>query len=223
MVINMICFLIILVAIAIVIFFIPIKFTIYTNIKGKNVYSVDNTDTKDQICVTLKILGVIPIYSYNKGKKNKKRKVTKVTISKIYSAIKNSVAEEEFKISNFTKKIFSWCRKVRFKKLVLVAGFNTEDYVKNAYINASMNSIICMIINANQDRFDFNKLYYQVAISDYNYYLNLDTVITFSLYKNIDVFITIIRFIFNLKKETNNDVKSNENNSPILKSLNFGK
>lgn len=219
----MIYFLIILVAIAIFLFFIPVKFTIYTNIKGKNVYNVDNADTKDQVCITLKILGVIPIYSYNKGKKNKKRKKKTVTISNIYKAIKNSVAEEEFKIINFTKKILSWCRKVKFKKLVIIAGFNTEDYVKNAYINASLNSVICMIINANQDRFDFNKLYYQVAISDYNYYLNLDTVITFSLYKNIDVFITIIKFIFNLKKETNNDVKNNENSPPILKSLSFGK
>lgn len=224
LVINMIYFLIILAAFIALLFFIPIKFTIYTNIKGKNVYYVENLKQKNKACVSLKILGFIPIYVYNKEKKDKKDKKenkSNISIGKIYNAIKNSVAEEEFKITNFTKKILSWCRKVKFKKLVLVVGFNTEDYVKNAYINSSLNSIICMVINKNQDRFDFNNLYYQVAISDFNYYLTLDTVITFSLYRNIDVFITIIKFIFNLKKESNSNDKNNSNENILAKSLKF--
>ena len=222
---NMIYFFIILVAIVALLFFIPIKFTIYTNVKGQNVYYVDNSPPKNKAYVSLKILGFIPIYVYNKEKKDRKNKESKknnITIGKIYNAIKNSVAEEEFKITNFTKKILSWCRKIKFKKLVLVVGFNTEDYVKNAYINSSLNSIICMIINKNQDRFNFNKLYYQVAISDYNYYLNIDTVISFSLYRNIDVFITIVKFIFNLKKEADNNEVKSTNNILNAKGLNLG-
>lgn len=224
MVINMIYFLIILAAFIALLFFIPIKFTIYTNIKGENVYGVENSKQKNKAYVSLKILGFIPVYVYDKDKKDKKNKNDRqnsITIDKIYNAIKNSVAEEEFKLTNWTKKILSWCRKVKFKKLVLVAGFNTEDYVKNAYINASLNTIICMIINQNQDRFNFNNLYYQIAISDYNYYLTLDTVVTFSLYKNIDVFITIFKFIFNLKQENNKNTNNNINNID-LKSLGKG-
>jgi len=216
----MIYFLIVLAVLIALLFFVPIKFTIYTNIKGKNVHYVENLSAKNKAYVSLKILGFLPVYVYNKekkDKKNKKENKNNIAIRKIYNAIKKSVAEEEFKVTNFTKKILSWCRKVRFKKLVLVLGFNTEDYVKNAYINASLNSIICMIINGNQDRFNFNNLYYQVAISDYNYYLNLDTVITFSLCRNIDVFLTIIKFIFNLKKENNNDGKNNINDINALK------
>jgi len=222
----MIYFLIILVAIVALVFFIPIKFTIYTNTKGENVYCVENSKQKNKVYISLKILGCIPVYVYNKDKKDKKNKgenINNVSIGKIYNAIKNSVAEEEFKITNFTKKILSWCRKVKFKKLVLVVGFNTEDYVKNAYINSSLNSIICMIINKNQDRFNFKNLYYQVSISDYNYYLTVDTIITFSLFRNIDVFITIIKFIFNLKKGNNNNDKNNVNDTSTLKSLNIGK
>lgn len=226
MVINMIYFLIILAAIVALLFFIPIKFTIYTNIKGKNVYNVENSKQKNKAVISLRILGFIPVYVYDKEKKDKKnRKQNKnnITIGKIYNAVKNSADEEKFKITNFTKKILSWCRKVKFKKLILVYGFNTEDYVKNAYINASLNSIICMVINGNQDRFNFDNLYYQVSISDYNYYLTLDTVITFSLYRNLDVFIKIIKFIFNLKRENNNNQKRNIENVLNVKSLNFGK
>lgn len=219
----MIYFLIILVVFVALIFFIPIKFTIYTNIKGKNVYYVENTNKKNKVIISLKILGVIPIYVYNKERKDMKGKDGKITIDKMYNAIKNSVAEEDFKVSNFTKKILSWCRKVRFKKLVFAFGFNTEDYVKNSYINATLNSIICMTINANQDRVNFNNLYYQVSISDYNYYLNLDTIITFSLFRNIDVFITIFKFVFNLKKLNSNSSKIDKNGETSLKWLNFGK
>lgn len=206
----MIWFLIILLIVVALVFFIPIKFTIYANIKGKNVYCVENHKTKNKVIFSLKILGIIPIYIYDKEKRENKGKNSNVSISKIFNAIKNSVTEEEFKITNITKKIISWCNKVNFKKLILVVGFNTEDYVKNSYINASLNSIICMIINANQERFDFNNLYYQVGISDYSYYLAADTVITFSLYNNIDVFMTIIKLILTLKKES-----GEENNVPI--------
>ena len=206
----MIWFLIILLIVVALIFFIPIKFTIYANIKGKNVYCVENHKTKNKVIFSLKILGIIPIYIYDKEKRENKGKNSNVSISKIFNAIKNSVTEEEFKITNITKKIISWCSKVNFKKLILVVGFNTEDYVKNSYINASLNSIICMIVNANQERFDFNNRCYQVGISDYSYYLVADTVITFSLYNNIDVFMTIIKFILTLKKES-----GEENNVPI--------
>ena len=218
----MIYFLVILMIVIVAIFFIPIRFDIYTNLKGKSVYSCCNSNEKNKVKISLKILGFIPIYVYDKQKKEQKGKANKVTIGKIFKAIKNATAEEEFKITNFTKKILSWCRKVKFKKLVLVAGFNTNDYVKNAYINASLNSIICMIINKNEDRFNFNKLYYQVGISDYNYYLTVDSIITFSLFRNIDVFITIIKFIFNLKKENNKGVENDINSNSYLKDLKIG-
>ncbi len=222
MVINMIYFLVILMIVIVAIFFIPIRFDIYANLKGESVYYSYNLNEKNKVKISLKILGFIPIYVYNKQKKEQKGKTNKVTIAKIFKAIKKSAAEEEFKITNFTKKILSWCRKVRFKKLVLVVGFNTNDYVKNAYINASLNSIICMIINKNEDKFNFNKLYYQVGISDYNYYLTVDSIITFSLFRNIDVFITIIKFIFNLKKENNKGVENDINSNSYLNDLKIG-
>ena len=52
----MIYFVIILIAVIVAIFFIPIKLTIYTNLKGKNVHCVDNLKSKNKIIVNIKIL-----------------------------------------------------------------------------------------------------------------------------------------------------------------------
>lgn len=211
----MIWFLIILAVVIVTAFLIPIKVVIDTKLNGDNVYYVDNTKKKNDVTIIIKILGFIPVYKYNnndKKKKNvKKENNENLTVTEIIDVLKESISKEELKLNDLINKIFKWVKGVKFKKLILIGGFNTEDYVKNAYINASINSTICMYINANQDRFNLNKLYYQVSISDYNYYLTLDTVLSFPLLNNIDVFKTIIRIVHTFRKKKHEKNKQNNN------------
>ena len=212
---------IMLMAVIVAAFFIPIKIDIYTKIKGNNVYYVDNQKQKNDITIVIKIFGFLPVYKYNKNKKKirniKKGKTQTVTIKETLEILKRSVSKEEFKLNDLTNKIIKWGKKVKFHKFILIGGFNTEDYVKNAYINASINSIICMFINANQDNFNLKKLYYQVSISNYKYYLTLDATLSFPIINNIDVFKTIIQIIYRLKKKKREKEKQSINNIVINK------
>lgn len=213
----MIYFLIILAILIVAAFLIPINVVINTNFKGENVYYVDNQKEKNKLTIVIKIMGFIPIYKYTNDKKNKDKSNTqKLTIVEIIDVIKESFSKEEKGINNFISEFFKWGKRLKYRKFALIGGFNTEDYVKNAYINATINSLLCMYINANQDNFNLNKLYYQVAISNYKYYLTLDTIIAFPLFHNIDVFKTIIRIVHKFKKkkiDNQNDNMQNENSS----------
>lgn len=209
----MIYFIVVLIAVIVAAFLIPIKIDIYTKIKGKNVYYVDNQEQKNDVILSIKILGFIPVYKYNKNKKKENyqadKSSNKLAITDIIGVLKQSISKEELKITDLTKKLYRWGKRVNFHKFILIGGFNTEDYVKNAYINASINSIICMFINGNQDNFNLKKLYYQISISDYNYYLTLDTVLSFPVINNIDVLKTIISIIHKFKKTKSKKEKSN--------------
>ena len=73
MVINVI-YLIILVTVIVAIFFIPIKIDLYIKAKGKNVYYDYNLEEEsNNAVITIKILGVIPIFKYNYKKEKIKR------------------------------------------------------------------------------------------------------------------------------------------------------
>lgn len=201
-------FLVVLVTVIVAIFFIPIKIKVYVNIKGKNVYNVDNSGKKtNNFKIVVKILGFLPIYWYN----------SKNHIPKKENIIKNEYMKQEFKRKVKNKEIdvldlinyaLKTNKNIHFSKMVLVGGFNTEDYVKNAYINASLNTIICMIINANQKNFNLNKLYYQISISNYNYYLASDCIISFMLAHNIGSIMTFIKFYTKLNKGVKEKVRS---------------
>ena len=194
----MIYFLIIFISVIFFILFTSIKICIYGSVIGRNVYCTVPNENKNDINLVIKIMGFIPVYKYSGKKKTSKKDKN---ILDILNAIKNSFKIKQGKKESLTRKIFKLGETVKFEKLILIGGFNTEDYVKNAYINASINSIICMYINKNQDNFNLNKLYYQVSISDYTYYLSVDTKLSFRIIKNIDILLTIFRLIKNLKKE----------------------
>lgn len=210
---------IILASIIVAAFLVPIKIQIYTKIKGDNVYYVENIKQKNDIIVVIKLFGFLPVYKYNNKEKKLKNNETDrgITITGIIDVLKESVLKEEIKINDLTKKLFNWGKRVNFDKFILIGGFNTEDYVKNAYINASINSIICMFINANLDRFDLKKLYYQVSISNYKYYLMFDTTLSFPIIRNSDVLKVIVNIIFKLKKKERGKDKQNINNIVIDK------
>ena len=211
MVINVI-YLIILVTVIVAIFFIPIKIDLYIKAKGKNVYYDYNLEEEsNNAVITIKILGVIPIFKYNYKKEKIKREYVSI-LDYISSVIKKNQQEGRVSISDITKKSLKFLRKIKFEKLILIGGFNTEDYVKNTYLNASINTIICMIINGNQKKFNLNNLYYQVSISNYDYYLTLNSIIKFYLVHNIDMVFSIFCFILKTKRTMKKEIRRVEKN-----------
>lgn len=175
-------------------------------------YYDSNLDKKDNNAViTIKILGVIPIFKYNYKKGKTKRKYVYI-LDYISSVIKKNQQEGKISISDVTKKSLKFIKKIKFDKLVLIGGFNTEDYVKNTYLNASINTIICMIINGNQKKFNLNNLYYQVSISNYDYYLTLNSIIKFYLVHNIDMIFSIFCFILKTKRSMKKEIRRVEKN-----------
>lgn len=212
----------------------PIDIYVKAHVIGDNVYNEiehENSKKENQIELIIKIFKIIPIYSRNfvldriKERKQKdggnkeadiqkKDKQEEENISdnkekKVLEFIKNIINQKDY-IRNIYIKINKLLKNIKIRKLVFSLGFNTEDYVKNSYINASLCTIVCMLINGNQEKFDMKRLYYQVYISDYNYYFIADSKISFKLLNNRYLVENIRKLIVKTK---NNNKQANENNN----------
>lgn len=84
-----------------------------------------------------------------------------------------------------TKKILfkSIYNSIHFDKFILSLGINTFNPILNSYINAGLNTGICMYINKENRKFSFNKLYYQIYLSDAPCTVNTDIAICFFPFK----------------------------------------
>lgn len=177
MIISLVIFLLLL------IFFLPhdIKFNLhftcdklFTNFKRIN--NINNY-------IMIKLFGVLPVYKKNVFKNRKNKKNNKSNMSTTFSK---------------TKVIKQMINKVKFKQFVLSLGFNTGSYIVNSYINASLNTILCMYINSNQNRFKMNKLFYQTYIADHLVVLNFDGILSISI---ADTIYIILKEYFKAKKK----------------------
>ena len=148
-------------------------------------YFLDIKKTKGmESKITFKICGVIPIYYkklFEKKKVTKKQKENKI----------KKVFNNKDTISRFLKKSY-------IDKFVLSLGFNLDDYIANSYVNAALNTIICMYINLNQEKFNLKKLYYQTYIGENLVNLNFEGIIKISVADTIKV---IGKEYFRLLKE----------------------
>ena len=134
--------------------------------------------------ITFKICGVIPAYFkklFEKKKVNKNQKENKIK-----------------KVFNNKDTIFQFLKKCYIDKFVLSLGFNVDDYIANSYINATLNTIVCMYINLNQEKFNLKKLYYQTYVGENLVNLNFEGIIKISLADTIKV---IGKEYFRLLKE----------------------
>lgn len=95
---------------------------------------------------------------------------------------KNMKLKEALSIENI---LFNMLKDIKYKKVIFSLGFNLNEYVINSYVNASINTVICMYININQQRFNLNKLYYQVYISKSPLKIYLDCIISINFAKTI--------------------------------------
>jgi len=140
--------------------------------------------------ITFKICGVIPVYFkklFEKKKVTKKQKKNKIK-----------------KVFNNKDTIFQFLKKSYIDKFVLSLGFNLDDYIANSYVNATLNTIICMYINLNQEKFNFKKLYYQTYIGENLVNLNFEGIIKISVADTIKV---IGKEYFRLLKEKKGSIK----------------
>lgn len=144
--------------------------------------------------LTYKLCGIIPLF-YKKLFENKdKEKVKKQSQNKIK------------KVFNNRKIIFELLDKSYIEKFVLSLGFNLGDYIANSYINATLNSILCLYINFNQEKFNLRKLYYQTYIGENLVNLNFEGIIKISLADTIKV---IAREYFKLLQQEKPGTKDN--------------
>lgn len=148
-------------------------------------YFLDIKKTKGmESKITFKICNVIPVYFkklFEKKKVTKKQKENKIK-----------------KVFNNKDTIFQFLRKSYIDKFILSLGFNVDNYIVNSYINATLNTIICMYINLNQEKFNLKKLYYQTYVGENLVNLNFEGIIKISLADTIKV---IGKEYFRLLKE----------------------
>lgn len=148
-------------------------------------YFLDVKKTKGmESKITFKLCGVIPVYFkklFEKKKVPKKQKDNKIK-----------------KVFNNKDTIFQFLKKSYIDKFVLSLGFNLDDYIANSYVNATLNTIICMYINLNQEKFNLKKLYYQTYIGENLVNLNFEGIIKISLADTMKV---IGKEYFRLLKE----------------------
>ena len=138
--------------------------------------------------ITFKVCSVIPVYFkklFEKKKVTKKQKENKIK-----------------KVFNNKDTIFQFLRKSYIDKFVLCLGFNLDDYIANSYVNATLNTIICMYINLNQEKFNMKKLYYQTYIGENLVNLNFEGIIKISVADTIKVIVK--EYIRLLKEEKSN-------------------
>ena len=134
--------------------------------------------------ITFKLCSVIPVYfkkPFEKKKVTKKQKANKIK-----------------KVFNNKDTIFQFLKKSYIDKFVLSLGFNLDDYIANSYVNAALNTIICMYINLNQEKFNLKKLYYQTYVGENLVNLNFEGIIKISVADTIKV---IGKEYFRLLKE----------------------
>ncbi|MDD2627433.1 MAG: hypothetical protein PHR25_02715 [Clostridia bacterium] len=187
-----------------------IRVNLHIDLRGKNVYDlIQVTKPKREITIVIKIFRIIPIYKFVlKDKKGKKEEEDSSVIEK---KIKELILKDRESLRELLKNTNEIINRIKFEQLVFSFGFNTNDYVKNAYINGLLNSIVCMIINGNQEQFNLNKLYYQIHISEYNYYFINKSIISFIPANNIDILKYILKLIRFLKENKRNEVRSDKN------------
>ena len=134
--------------------------------------------------ITFKLCGLLPVFHkkiLEKKKVGKKQHQNKLK-----------------KVFNNKDTIFQLLKKSYIDKFVLSLGFNLDDYIANSYVNATLNTIICMYINLNQENFNMKKLYYQTYIGENLVNLNFEGIIKLSLADTIKV---IGKEYFRLLKE----------------------
>jgi len=173
--------------------FFPITVTIKVNSKLKDKKVELEPILNMENYIVIKLFKIIPVYKYKlfsekkKSKKSKKRKGAGLKTAKIV------------------------LKTLKIDKLGVSLGINTYSYIINSYLNALLNTTICMYVNVHQKKFNFEKLYYQIYTSDNPFIVNLEADVSASIAKVIYV---VIKEKIDARKKDNkiSDSKSKKMN-----------
>ena len=151
------------------IFFAPNSIVVKVNIKADEYFTNITRLDEMENSIKIKLLKVIPVYNQELFVKNgKKKKETK----------KNDTLLNKNFVDSVIKRLV---KKAKLDKFVLSLGFNLDDPIANSYVNASLNTILCMYINHNQKKFNLNNLYYRTYVADNLFIRNFEGIINISL------------------------------------------
>ena len=144
--------------------------------------------------IVVKVCGLMPVYFKKLFNSKKVKKKTKNSRFK--------------KVISSKKTILKLLSKAYFEKTCLSLGFNVDDTVNNSYINACLNTIICILINSNQKNFNLKNVYYSTYVDDNLVKLNFNCIIKISLENTIKVIVK--EYIKMLKNEKKNSLTFKE-------------
>lgn len=172
------------------------------NLKIDYMYNYEKQKVYDSNYVLFKFLTAMPLKKF-KFVKNIEDIIKKKFIpgKQIDSKKKKSTLRK-----HISKAIYN---SLKCSKLLLSIGFNLEDYVVNSYINAELNSILCIYINKNQEKFNLNNIYYEVYLSKEPVKVYADIELRFTLFNIIKNFIKVNKKE-KLKYNDNNFVQNNK-------------
>lgn len=165
--------------------FVPHSIHINLNFTCDNLFTNISLSENYENSVGIKLFKLLTIYK----KKLFKKKTNKKSKNK-----KNKFFENINKFSVIKKLL----KKIKYDKFVLSLGFNTTDYVSNSYINASLNTLLCMYINKYQHQFNIKRLYYQTYVAKHLVVLNFESIISISI---ADTTYIVLKEYFKHKKE----------------------
>lgn len=189
-------------------FFVPIRINVKYNNKALGKLSdYDKIDKVADIDAVIKLLYYIPVFHYKKNTKSDDKDKDKKSSKKqnhflnlLYSITMELIGYKKISKALVSKSdIKKILKSVEYEKFSLNLGFNIEDPIANSYINASLNTILCMYINYNIDKFDLKKLYYLVYVSKNVYEIQFDGILRFKLVDNIYEILKIIFRFFKIK------------------------
>ncbi len=113
---------------------------------------------------------------------------------------KSDLGKEIIKLLNNKDKyriVTKIIKTLKIKKLDMDLGINLDDPIYNAYAISFINAIASLVLASNDT--DLNKIRYTTFISDKTIFLNIDCIISISLFKNIISIFKVILLIIKIK------------------------
>ncbi|MCX8074260.1 MAG: hypothetical protein N2749_01570 [Clostridia bacterium] len=97
------------------------------------------------------------------------------------------------------KEIEEILRSLSYERFYLDFGINLSNPIINSYTAVTINTILCMYINKNIEKFDLRHLYYKVYTSNELYKLNFNSILKFRITNNIFVSLKIFYILLKIK------------------------
>lgn len=166
------------------------------------------SENKEGNYISIYLFGIRIKKIYNEKENNKKqsKRKTEKQIKKENKKkeIKNKIIEKLKRQKILViKKVLKIISTIKVDKLNLDLGINLNDPIYNAYLIAIINSVLSLYLANNAK--NLHTIYYNTFISEKIYYIDIDTIISIPIIKNIPNILSIITIA--LKKENNSNLK----------------